>query len=202
MQNVLILQASQVALDSAPGRALEFVHKVQDLGQVSFDAVPDTPLSPAEQDALRWMTYLEAGPDEVSFSAGDQSAAELEEANRQFQGVMERMLQQVTHYAWVETLLDGRFLAQSVVGWGGNLQTLWGKVLEPDDFQMHRLALRQALATRHILVRACVATTQSAAKLALLLTNPAGAVMALPVAWKMVRQILTDIEEYQRVTSQ
>ena len=201
IQRGQFLQVSQAALDTAPARAMDFVNKIQDLDQVSFGAGTSTPLSPAEMEALRWITHLEAGPGEVSFAAGDQAEVELEQANRQFQDVVERMLQQVSHFAWVETLLDGQILAHTVVNWAGDMQTSWQLDLDPDDYRLHRRALHQALATRNILVHACLVTTQSAAKLAVLLTNPAGALMALPVAWKLVQQILIDIEKYQEITA-
>ena len=201
MERGVFLKASQEALDAAPAQAMDFVRKVQEVSAVSFDAFPQTHLSSTEQDMLRMMNYLEHGPDEVSFGIADKEAGEIERSKQQFQEVMERMLQQLTHFAWVETLWEGRFLAHTVVNWGGAMQTLWGQALNPEDYQLHQRALHQALATRNILVHACLVTTQSAAKLAVLLTNPAGSILALPVAWKLVRQILEDIEKYRAVAS-
>lgn len=195
------LLESQKALDAAPAKATDFVRKVQEGSAVSFDAVSQTHLSSSEQDILRLMNYLEQGPDEVSFAVAEKEASELEQARQQFQQVLERMLQQLTHFAWVETLWEGRFLAHTVVNWGGAMQTVWGQSLTTEDYRLHQHALKQALATRNILVHACLMTTQSAAKLAVLLTNPAGSILALPVAWKLVRQILEDIEKYRAIAS-
>jgi hypothetical protein len=79
------------------------------------------------------------------------------------------------------------------------LNTAWKPGLLPENRDLHRRALQQALATRHIVMHALVVTTGSAAKLALLLTTPASALLALPVAWKLVKQIMADIEKYKQI---
>ena len=198
------LQATQDALDATPANVDQFVQKAGGgpLGDVSFDIQPEQPFSDAEQDALRLLTYLEVGPDEVSFAAGEQSRTELEQASQQFQSAFERMLRLVSHFAWVETNIEGRLSGRTVVNWSGDMHNVWDEWVEPSSYGMHKRAVNQALVTRNIVVHASVVTTQSAAKLAVLLTNPASAILAIPVAWKLVNQLMKDVEKYRKITEQ
>ncbi len=198
------LQASVASLDMAPVEIEEFVLKAGGgpLSQVSFDVSSTQPFSDSEEDALRLLTYLEVGPDEVSFAAAEQSQSELDQASQQFQDAFERMLRLVSHFAWVETRVGGSLSGRTVVGWSGKMHNAWAGQIEAEGYGLHQKAVSQALASRNIVVHACVVTIQSAAKLAVLLTNPAGAVLALPVAWKLVNQILKDVEKYREITNQ
>jgi len=198
------IQASLAALDSAPGEIQDFVRNVggRPLSEVSFDATPAQPLSEAEQQALRELTYLELGPDDVSFSTAETSRTELDQASQQFQDAVDRMLRLARYFAWVETKIGGKISGRTVVNWSGDMQNVWVEEAETDIYTLHQQSVEQALASRNILVHACVTTTQSAAKLAVLLTNPAGAILALPVAWKLVNQILKDVERYRDLTHQ
>jgi hypothetical protein len=106
----------------------------------------------------------------------------------------------VTHFAWVETRQGDLLIGRSVVGWSGDLDTLWRPGLTTEQRELHRRSLHQALASRNILLHAVVVTVRSAAKLAVLLTTPGGALLALPVAWKFVKEIMADIEKYKLIT--
>lgn len=198
------IRASIDALDEAPAEIEDFVIKAGGgpLGDVAFSVGPEQPLSHAEQDALRLLTYLEVGPQEVSFTAAEQSQTELDHASQQFQAAFERMLRLVSHFAWVDTRVGGSLAGRTVVSWSGNMHNAWAGRMETGSYGLHQQAVIQALASRNVVVHACVVTIQSAAKLAVLLTNPAGAVLALPVAWKLVNQILEDVEKYREITKQ
>jgi hypothetical protein len=198
------IQMSLVALEEVPDDVGRFVQKVGGgpLSEVSYGVIPEQPLSAAEQDALRMLTYLEVGPQQVSFEVAEQSKNELDQASQEFQYAFERMLRLVSHFAWVETKVGGSLSGRTIVNWSGDMNNVWAERLEADIYGLHQQSVRQALASRNILVHACVVTTQSAAKLAVLLTNPAGAIFALPVAWKLVSQILEDIEKYRNITNQ
>jgi hypothetical protein len=198
------IKASFDALNDAPGEIEGFVKKAGGgpLSDVSFDVSPAQPFSDAEQDALRLLTYLDVGPDEVSFAVAEQSKSELEQASQQFQTAFDRMLRLASHFAWVETWVGGSLSGRTVVGWSGNMHNAWAGQIEAGSYGLHQKAVSQALDSRNIVVHACVVTIQSAAKLAVLLTNPAGAVLALPIAWKLVNQILKDVEKYREITNQ
>jgi hypothetical protein len=112
---------------------------------------------------------------------------------------MDDLLRLVTHFAWVETQQDNLLIGRTVVGWSGDLDTLWLPGLAPERRDLHRRSLHQALGSRNILLHATVVTVRSAAKLAVLLATPGGAVLAIPVAWKFVKEIMADIEKYKLI---
>ncbi len=58
-----------------------------------------------------------------------------------------------------------------------------------------------AISSRNTLIRTFVAVTQGAVKLSALITTPGGAILALPVAWKYVNQILSEINAYKELAS-
>jgi hypothetical protein len=113
---------------------------------------------------------------------------------------MNRLLRLVTHFAWVETEIEGQLLGRSVVSWSGDLDTNWASSAAAEVYQLHQRSLNQALVTRNIALHAVTITTQSAVKLAVLLAAPGGALLALPVAWKFVKSILADIQKYKDLT--
>jgi hypothetical protein len=199
------LQKSLRAMDTAPERAERLVRSVsfETGGELSFNADQEMSLAPPEEEALRLLTALEYGEEEVVFGAGagDSAKAELERSEDRFRLAIERVMRLVSHLAWVETQVEGSWLGRTIVGWSGDMQTVWSEEAGEAVYWMHQRSLSQALQARVIQIHALVVTTRSAAKLAVLLTNPAGAILALPVAWKLVEQLLADIDKYQQITS-
>ena len=195
------LQRSSHALDTAPERADCLVKsaRIETSGEISFDASKGEALAAPEHEALRLLSILESGHEDVSFGAGATAGDELERSEDRFRLAVERVIHLVSHLAWVETQVEGSLLGRSIVGWSGDMQTLWSEGVTEEVYWMHQRSLSQAMQSRLIQIHALVVTTQSAAKLAVLLTNPAGAILALPVAWKLVEQLLADIEKYQQI---
>jgi len=200
-QRSSFLHRSYLALESAPERADHLVKSARSRvgGEISFDAGIGEALPEPEQEALRLLSVLEYGNEDVAFGAGEAASEELERSEDRFRLAVERVMHLVSHLAWVETQVEGSLLGRSIVGWSGDMQTLWSQEATEDIYWMHQRSLSQAMQSRAIQIHALVVTTQSAAKLAVLLTNPAGAIMALPVAWKLVEQLLVDIEIYKQI---
>ena len=200
-QRSAFLQQSYLALESAPDKADHLVRTARSTagGEISFDASKGEALAAPEHEALRLLSILESGHEEVSFGAGATAGDELERSEDRFRLAVERVIHLVSHLAWVETQVEGSLLGRSIVGWSGDMQTLWSEGVTEEVYWMHQRSLSQAMQSRLIQIHALVVTTQSAAKLAVLLTNPAGAILALPVAWKLVEQLLADIEKYQQI---
>lgn len=195
------IAASLAALETIPDDVRDFVRSAggRPLDEVAFDTLPAQTMTAAEQEALRLLVYLEVGPEQVDFATAQDSRIGLDQASQQFQAATERMLQLVSHFAWVETKVDGILTGRTVVNWSGDTYNAWQEQAGEGVYGLHRRSVRQALASRNLLVHACIATTQSAARLAVLLTNPAGAILALPVAWKLVSQVLKDVEKYREM---
>jgi hypothetical protein len=129
----------------------------------------------------------------------DEQRGKLEEVYQRFDADLNRLLRLITHFAWVETVIGEFLIARTIVSWDGDAGTVWGGGLKVREYQNHVRSLEQALASRNIILHAVIVTVQSAAKLAVLLATPGGAVLALPLVWKFVKQILADVERYQNL---
>jgi hypothetical protein len=195
------LAASRQALDSVPGKLDEFILRFpRQAGAVaSFDVASsrveqDTP----EADLLGLMDKyraIEAG--QVSFGVGEEAAAAWEQARVQFQALMQSINREVLHFAWVETRVDGELVARTTVGWSGDSQTLWDGDIPVEQAAQHARTLSLASASRNLKLRMFTTITTGAAKLSLMLATPAGAVMALPMAYQYVMKVLAQVKEYQ-----
>jgi hypothetical protein len=197
-----LTQASMEELDAVPGRIDDLISHVQSesVGGVSF-AAPSTEALPApEAELLDLLGTINSPAVGISFAVGGEEQGKIENAFDQFGSDMNRLLRLVTHFAWVETEIEGQLLGRSVVSWSGDLDTNWASSAAAEVYQMHQRSLNQALVTRNIALHAVTITTQSAVKLAVLLAAPGGALLALPVAWKFVKGILADIQKYKDLT--
>jgi uncharacterized protein YukE len=179
-----LTQASMEELDAVPGRIDDLIRYTQAESAELLDLL-GTINSPAVG---------------ISFAVGGEEQGKIENAFDQFGSDMNRLLRLVTHFAWVETEIEGQLLGRSVVSWSGDLDTNWASSAAAEVYQLHQRSLNQALATRNIALHAVTITTQSAVKLAVLLAAPGGALLALPVAWKFVKSILADIQKYKDLT--
>jgi hypothetical protein len=102
----------------------------------------------------------------------------------------------------VETRTGGEPVGLTIVGWNGDLHAVWSDRPDPEKSRLHQRSVSQALQARAVQIHAVVVAIQSAAKLGVLLSNPAGAILALPAGWKLVEQILADIDKYRKIKSQ
>ena len=196
-----LLSASLLALDSVPLRIDDLVKHARATGGVGLSfAPPSTEALPEpEADALGLLHALELPTIGVSFAPGSEEQHGLEQAFNQFKADMDNLMRLVTHFAWVETQQDSLLIGRTIVSWSGDLDMLWRSGLTPQAQELHQRSLSQALASRNILLHATVVTVRSAAKLAVLLTTPGGAVLAIPVAWKFIKEVMADIEKYKLI---
>jgi hypothetical protein len=203
----LIAEAAQIedtlsALDTTPERIDALVRQSQlaSTGGVSFDAAGLDALSEPDADLLDMVQTINSPTVGISFAVGDERTTKIETAFHQFNDDMGRLLRFVAHFAWVETEIGGELLARSVVSWTGDLDTSWGSGLKEEIYQLHKSSLAQALATRNIALHAITITAQSAIKLSVLLATPGGGLLALPMVWKYVKQIMADVQKYKEIT--
>jgi len=185
-------QTIEEGLVSLPDRLERLSNQVN--GDVSFAVVPDGP----EKELLQAMAEIRG---EVSFAPGQPST--LQSVGEQFHAAMQHLFRLLTHLAWIETRSEGVLLGQTIIGWGGDTQTLWNRNSRTEDRALHQRNLRLALATRLTQLRLLIIATQAAAKISLLLgsSGGVGAVLVLPVAWNYVNQILRELERNKTLTS-
>jgi hypothetical protein len=193
-----LLISSQEALDEVPERLDRLEMGRGSAGGISFGQPVIGDLPDPESDLIILIQALHQPLLGVSFGTGDEQRGKLEEAFQRFKDDMERLLHLVTQFAWVETEQGGVLLGRTVVGWSGDADTAWRNGLKAEAYRLHIQSLAQALASRGIILHALVVTVQSAAKLAVYLATPGGALLALPLAWKFVNQVLADVEKYHK----
>lgn len=195
--------AAEAAMDEVPARLEELTSAAPGGAAVSFDVTsfsvePDSP----EAEMLSLLEHarlLEQGGG-VSYGIGDIASQAWEKARDQFRVFVQQLEREVLNLAWVETKVETQLVARTTVGWGGDSNTIWRPELEMTQQDMHRRAVQVAVKSRLLRIRMFSTVTSGAAKLSLLLTTPAGAVLALPAAWKYVTEILNQVKTYQTLT--
>jgi hypothetical protein len=177
----------------------KLVAQARSPGQVSFSvSAAELELPPPESELLAALDQIKGG-DTVSFGLLDEGQAVLGEAHaveRKFQRVIERVTQALIYYALVETRLESRLVGRTGLTWAADAQTLWASDAPPEYLALHRRTLALTIASRNALMRTFLLTAQGAVKLSALLATPGGAVLALPVAWKFINQVLAEAGQY------
>jgi hypothetical protein len=197
------LLASESSLDQVPARLEALTSAAPRGGGVSFDissfSVEDGSPEASALDLLAQAQAIEQGRP-VSYGLEGLASEAWEHARDQFEAFLGQIQREVLNLAWVETSSGTLLLARTVVGWSGDSNTLWSAETTPGQRQLHRRALTAAVKSRLLRIRIFSTVTGGAAKLALLFTTPAGAVLALPAAWKFVNEILKEIKAYQTLS--
>lgn len=197
------LAAAEAALGAVPERLDAVTSGVPRGDGVSFD-VTSFAVEPGSPEAemfavLEHVQDVEQGGP-VSFGLGDFATKAWEEARAQFEAFVGQVEREVLNLAWVETNAGTRPLARTAVGWNGNNNTAWMAGLSAEERGLHSRALDLAVRSRLLRIRMFSTVTGGAAKLSILLATPAGAVMALPAAWKYVTEILKQVQTYRTLT--
>jgi hypothetical protein len=126
----------------------------------------------------------------ISFGLAERLGEGWEQVNKQFQAFADRLQRTLAHLAWVETRQEGRLIGQTVVGWSGDCDTVWGAAVTPEQMGLHRRSLETALQSRITMLHTFTTAVQGAVKLSVLLSTPGGVILALPTVWKYVNQVL------------
>jgi hypothetical protein len=134
----------------------------------------------------------------VSFGLGEQFAGGWKQAIQQFQVLVDRLLQVVAHYAWIETFGEEQLLGQTSVSWTGNIETVWRVGLDTSQEALHQRTLALALASRITWIHMFILAARGAITLSILLTTPVGPVLILPAVWKFMTQVLEEYREHQK----
>jgi hypothetical protein len=168
-------------------------------GATSFDVLSTrVPLPQPEVDLLSALNELQRPTQATAFGLSDQLMRGWQEATQSFQSVVDQLVKFVANYAWVETQVEGQWLGRTVVAWDGDTNTLWKNHLSEPQVALHERALALALASRNMLIHTFAVASKGAvilATLPVLLSTPAGAMAALPAAWKFVNQVLAELDK-------
>lgn len=198
------------ALESVPARLDGLVAQTQSNRQkqesgVSFDIQP---LEPGpESDLLSLLDDADrAGltgsvPGEVSFGLNEEISGALGAAKTQFESLLAQIDRDILHFAWVETTIAGQLIAHTTVDWSGDAQTAWAEGIDGEQASLHQSTLKTVTQTRNLRLRLFVTVASGAAKVASLMATPGGAVLALPVVYKYVLQIVAQARQLQIIQS-
>jgi hypothetical protein len=168
-------------------------------GSVAFSHQEDEFPAP-ERELLSLIRTMNNPWQEVSFSQGEDRADRLDALFGLFRTEMDVLLRITAHLAWIETRIGGTLIGRTIVSWSGDINNTWSSPLQSTSYELHRRSLAQALVSRFAVLRSSLLILSSAARLAPLLANPAGAILSLPLAWNFLRQILTELETYHKVS--
>lgn len=204
------MQQSAKALESIPGRLDDLVARTQARQKVAESQAVHfgidelgTGEDAAESELLNLVADLDASGAsapaagaQVEFGIVDEVISPaIEQAKSQFNALLNQVNREVLHFAWVETVMLGQSLARTSVDWSGDAETVWVDGISLEQTVLHSRSLRFATHSRALKMRLAMTVTGGAAKVAALMTNPAGAVLALPVVYRYVSQVLAQAAE-------
>ncbi len=156
---------------------------------------PPAVLPPPEAGlALALSSLAPARPQEAAsfaVSGEPQAAPDWSALFQKLSAFIDLVNRQALHFAWVDTTLDGRLVARTLVNWAGDFTTLWQPGLDPQDTSAHCRSLELAVASRLAYLRTILTISQIAGKITLAVTTPLGPIQALSLAWQFVNSVIS-----------
>ncbi|HEX8502232.1 MAG TPA: hypothetical protein VF659_16735 [Pyrinomonadaceae bacterium] len=180
---------------STSERALTLAAKELEGVAAARGAAPPARPDGADQDALFGM--LKGGRRGASYGLQYGLAESWESVNRQFTEFVESVRRMIVHYAFVETSVGGELVCRTVISWGGDAATVWRAAPDAPLLALHKRSLALALKSREALLRTLVVVAKGA-----VLISAGGGVLALPVVWRYVREIMSEIAAWRRMANQ
>jgi hypothetical protein len=196
-------------LDAVPTRAQTVLPERKNsplsnkAGMVSFDAAAPaelpTPGSPEANLLAGIQAFGTGGPASeggqaaipTSFALGD--GLDWGAFQKGALDLLENAQRQLLYYAWVETAQEGQVLARSTVNWLGDLQTTWQQEVTLEQTALHERSLTLALQSRAVTLKTAATLTTLAARIVMVSSVAGGLLVALPLAWKFINEIIRSI---------
>ncbi|HNN94179.1 MAG TPA: hypothetical protein PKI03_18005 [Pseudomonadota bacterium] len=119
----------------------------------------------------------------------------------QVQTLIARVQDFVTHFARIETATGSVTFASSRVGWTGDVTTIWASGITDEKRELHLRAVRANLQSRLALVRLVSLIVAGAGALAVQWALPGGTLRALPMAWRLARELIAEAKRFSRPAS-
>jgi hypothetical protein len=196
-QQIELLQTGQQELRTARRRLDTFTHQAQlaATGAVSFTTLDQELPTPERELAA----LLVAARGEQAFLLGERLVEGWQETARQAQAFLGQVRLALAVYTRVETKLGGVLIGQTIVGWLGDVKTIWWPGQAGEQAVLHQRALALALGTRAAWTRAALHIVAGAARLASLFAA-SGGFLAIPAAWQFIKQVLADVRQLQELS--
>lgn len=115
------------------------------------------------------------------------------------EAALESMWRLVRYPTWVETRRGGVLLARSAMSWSGDTRSLATPLLTPSMVAIHARSVAQSVRSRNAWARLLLTLMSGSARLASMAATPAGAAMALPMAWRFLRRVLAETQALRRL---
>ena len=115
------------------------------------------------------------------------------------EAALEGIWRLVRYPTWVETRRGGVLLARSAMSWPGNTRSLASPRLTPAVVRIHARSVSLAVRSRNAWARLLLTLMSGSARLAAMASTPAGAAMALPMAWRFIRRVLAETQALRRL---
>ncbi len=153
-------------------------------GGLSFDA----PVDPEVASLADLIASARAADDEAAlhFSAG---GGLFDDLRREFNAFVAGVWRDLTHLAVVDTAAGERVECHTRIGWTGDTTCFVAPGTPRERVLVHDAAVRAAVTVSVGRIRLLVTIAGAAGKIAAMIATPGAAVMALPVAYKCVRDL-------------
>lgn len=157
------------------------------LGQTGDDTAYSvtTPEPGTLADLLALVRATQPGAHTTDTPAADT----LADLRHDFAAFTREAWRELTHLAVVDTRMDGRVRLSTRIGWTGDTTSVLAGDVGAAELHAHGLALGAAVRSCTRRIALLVATASAARKIMTLIASPAGAAMALPIAYRFVRDI-------------
>ncbi len=185
------LSAVERAVPAVATRLENVIDRQGDVG-LSFGVSTSPSPGEPEEELLSWLAAAGGTAPGVAFTAGGlPDAPWWGEQGRAAMALARRVRRWCAPQAWVETDVDGRRLARSVIGMSGGIRTAVPPRLGEEQLAVHSRAVALTLASRLTLLRTVSTAMAGAMAISARLALPGGPVLALPVAWRFVQRALS-----------
>ena len=189
------LAAAQAALAEAPARLETFAaRQAAGLQPQSFGLGAAAP--EPESDLALLLLEMRQGQAPQGYAAAGESTGRWDQAVEAVEGLIERLERSLSDYAWVETCVGGRLVAQTRISWLGDAATVVPASPDPKQMALHRQTLALALASRQSLLRTFTAALEAAVKLA-----ASGGILALPAVWRFINQVRIEWQKRKEISN-
>lgn len=210
-ENLASFERIEAALDQVPSQLDGLVRRVKEKQQkaapgVSF-ALADIQEEPGLEGELLSMLAISdsaalggTGPEGVTFGLIEAASGVLGQAKEKFEALLEQANREIVHFAWVEMKIAGQILARTEVGWRSS-NTFLHNAISAEQISLHKRTLGVVSRTRNIKLRLLLTVAGGAAKVAVLMVTPGGAVLAVPAVYDYVKKILDHVKDLDSIQS-
>lgn len=179
----------------ADSKANDGANEGADEGMVSFGVEGASPEPDPQIDEL-WQMIESArtgatDPDDdamVSFGAGGSDEGMLARIGRESSELVDGLLWSLANPHVIETG-EGPTRVRTSVGWLGDTSTHIGRGVTPEVIAAHVAATEASLTTSAHRLRMLAMVVTAAGRISAVIATPGGGLMALPIAYKCVREV-------------